>query len=74
MGIRRVDETLCIGCGTCVDQCPMDVLRMDTTGESPTAVIQYLRDCQSCALCESECPVAAIHVVPTFERRIVTAW
>ena len=74
MGIRRIDEELCIGCGTCVDQCPMDVLRMDTTSEPPKAIIQYLRDCQSCALCESECPVEAIHVVPIFERRIVTAW
>ena len=74
MGIRRIDEALCIGCGTCVEQCPMDVLRMDTSREPPKAVIQYLRDCQSCALCESECPVEAIRVVPTFERGIVTAW
>lgn len=74
MGIRTIDMALCTGCGTCVEQCPMDVLRMDTTREPPTAIIQYLRDCQSCALCEAECPVEAIHVVPTFERRMVTAW
>ena len=74
MGIRGIDEELCIGCGTCVDQCPMDVLRLDPSREPPKAIIQYLRDCQSCALCEAECPVEAIHVIPTFERRIITAW
>ena len=74
MGVRNIDETLCTGCGTCVVQCPMDVFRLVLRGKRPRAVIQYLRDCQSCALCEEECPEKAITVVPTFERRIVTAW
>ena len=74
MGIRNIDKVLCTGCGICVEQCPMDVLRMDTSGEAPKAIIQYIRDCQSCALCEEECPAEAIHVIPAFERRIVTAW
>lgn len=74
MGIGNIDADLCTGCGTCVVQCPMDVLRLDTSGERRRAVIQYLRDCQSCALCEAECPEGAITVFPTFERRIVTAW
>jgi hydrogenase-4 component H len=74
MGVRRIDEALCTGCGTCVAQCPMDVLRLDTSRERPRAVIQYLRDCQSCALCEEECPEGAITVFPSFERRVVTAW
>jgi NAD-dependent dihydropyrimidine dehydrogenase PreA subunit len=70
MGVRNIDEALCTGCGTCVAQCPMDVFRL----ERSRAVIQYLRDCQSCALCEEECPEGAITVIPTFERRVVTAW
>jgi NAD-dependent dihydropyrimidine dehydrogenase PreA subunit len=74
MGVRSIDETLCTGCGTCVAQCPMDVLRLVTAGERTRAIIQYLRDCQSCALCEAECPEGAIMVTPTFERRVVTAW
>ena len=74
MGIRRIDGSLCTGCGICVAQCPMDVLRLDTSADSPRAVIMYLRDCQSCALCEEECPEGAVTVVPTFERRVVTAW
>lgn len=74
MGVRHIDEALCTGCGICVAQCPMDVLRLVSSGEKTRAIIRYLRDCQSCALCEEECPEGAITVIPTFERRVVTAW
>ena len=70
----RIDPDLCTGCGLCVAQCPMDVLRMDDSKGQPLAVIQYLRDCQSCALCEAECPEGAVLVRPIFERRVPTAW
>jgi ferredoxin len=52
----------------------MDVLRLNTSKEPFTAFIKYLRDCQSCGLCEDECPEGAITVIPTFERRVPTAW
>ena len=74
MGIKRIDGNLCTGCGICVEQCPMDVLRLDASTASPRAVIMYLRDCQSCALCEEECPEGAVTVVPNFVRRVITAW
>lgn len=72
MGIRKIDTELCNGCRICVDHCPMDVLRMDE--DRKKAFIKYLRDCQSCLLCEIECPTQAITVMPTFERRMPLAW
>lgn len=72
MGIRKIDSRLCNGCGICVERCPMDVLRMDE--ETNKAFIKYIRDCQSCFLCEIECPEKAIEVMPLFERRKVLAW
>lgn len=72
MGVRRVDISLCNGCGICVNVCPMDVLRMDQA--SNKAFIKYLRDCQSCFLCERECPEDAIRCVAIHERRVATAW
>ncbi len=72
MGIKRVDINLCNGCGICVEHCPLDVLRMNEATNK--AFIKYIRDCQSCLLCEIECPVGAITVMPVFERRMPLAW
>ena len=68
MGIRYIDNELCDGCEICVDECPTDVLRMNE--ETNKAVIQYLRDCQNCFLCERNCPQKAIYVGVYRERRI----
>ena len=72
MGIRRIDNNLCIGCGICVDHCPMDVIRIDKKAKK--AFIKYIRDCQACFLCERDCPKDAIYVSPDKERRIPLPW
>ncbi len=73
MGIRRIDYSRCTGCGTCADNCPMDVIRMDEATKRP--VIKYLADCMSCFLCERDCPQkGAIYVSPMRERRIPLSW
>ncbi len=72
MGIRKIDYDPCNGCGICVDNCPMDVIRMDEATNKP--FIAYLRDCQSCFLCEMDCPVEAMFVTPERERRIPLPW
>lgn len=72
MGIIKIDTRLCNGCGICAEYCPMDVIRIDNATKK--AFIKYIRDCQSCFLCERECPVAAIEVLPIFERRMPLAW
>jgi adenylylsulfate reductase, subunit B len=73
MGIRKIDYTTCIGCGICVEHCPMDVIRMNKRTKRP--YIAYLKDCQSCYLCEHDCPVeGTILVVPVRERRVPLPW
>lgn len=72
MGVRHIDLILCTGCKICVDRCPMDVFRFNK--ETKKAYIKYLTDCQSCMLCERLCPVGAVYVEPTFERRIPHPW
>ena len=58
MPVENIDNDKCIGCGTCVATCPMDVFRMDKKTKKST--ITYQTDCQICHLCRIYCPVDAI--------------
>lgn len=50
----KVDETKCGGCGTCVDACPFEAIKLDNVAViDPDA-------CQSCGACTSACPCEAI--------------
>ena len=70
MAINSIDG--CIGCGTCVQSCPTDVIRMDpNTGK---AVIRYVADCQICHLCRMYCPVDAITITPDKSIPVVVSW
>ncbi len=62
MSIEIIDMNLCMGCGTCIDSCPMDVIRMDTVTQK--AVIKYPEECMVCLFCERDCPEGAITVSP----------
>ncbi|MEI3338791.1 MAG: 4Fe-4S binding protein [Eubacterium sp.] len=58
--IQTIKSESCIGCGQCVEHCPLDTLRM----KDGKAFIAYPEDCHSCYLCELICPVGAINVHP----------
>jgi len=60
MPIARYDLSICIGCGLCVDTCPMDVFRMSDDGTK--SVIAYPYNCQVCNLCATYCPTGSIMV------------
>lgn len=47
----------CIGCGTCEEQCPGDVIRMDPETNLPFN--KYPDECWYCGTCEIECPTKA---------------
>lgn len=53
-----IEKDKCDGCGTCVDECPMDVF---TVNEK--AAPANIEDCMECGLCETVCPNEAITLV-----------
>lgn len=65
MPVVEIKATLCNNCGTCVEVCPLDVLRV-SGGNTP--LIAYQEDCQSCYLCTMYCPAGAIVVTPDRAR------
>jgi NAD-dependent dihydropyrimidine dehydrogenase PreA subunit len=73
MSIERINEDNCIGCGECVLNCPMDVLRMDANAKK--AVTTYPEDCQLCHICRNLCPAeGAITITPDRCVRPVVGW
>ncbi len=52
-----IDETLCTGCGLCVDACPKDTLSM----KEEKAVVTG-PDCIHCGHCLAVCPTEAVQV------------
>jgi len=51
-----VDAELCVGCGSCVDACPMKILAL----EDGVCVITDISKCLECGTCIKECPTNAI--------------
>jgi len=43
MAVSKIDLDKCIGCGACIESCPMDVFRLDT-------VVEYRQESSPCSL------------------------
>ncbi len=72
MAIKSIDPNQCIGCGVCIETCPMDVFRQEKKGVTPT--FPYAEDCMACSLCVNYCPKNAIEVVSGQIPNIMHAW
>ncbi|MHA1109517.1 MAG: FAD-dependent oxidoreductase [Promethearchaeota archaeon] len=68
--IMQIDRDKCIGCGTCVKNCPSQAIAFNITTKHYVFGDQKIRKavidpklCLCCGLCGSECPVNAISTV-----------
>jgi len=55
----KIDTEKCIGCGTCVDVCPVGVWEL--VGEKASPV--NADECIACHACETQCPENAIEII-----------
>jgi L-aspartate semialdehyde sulfurtransferase ferredoxin len=59
----KIDEDACVGCGSCVDDCPNDVYEMDEE-KGKTKVVNE-QDCMACLSCHEICPAQAMEHLDT---------
>ncbi|MBR4656987.1 MAG: 4Fe-4S binding protein [Oscillospiraceae bacterium] len=52
---RKIDPAVCVGCGSCKSECPVDCIK-----EEDGKCVISADDCVDCGTCEGVCPVNAI--------------
>jgi len=58
----EVDETLCVGCGACVDECPIGAVRLKLNDEGEVRSNIMKTHCCGCRTCTMYCVRSAIKV------------
>lgn len=51
---RKVNESSCIACGACVNECPVGAITLEEVSNIDPNV------CIDCGACQAACPVGAI--------------
>ncbi len=63
--LAKVIDDICIGCGTCVEKCPMEAIEL----EDAIAVVNESR-CIGCGVCVHHCPEDAMELERTGNREV----
>lgn len=54
-----IEQSKCINCSTCLQICPLDVFRRDSSGQ---VVVRYPDECWHCRACVMDCPKEAVAI------------
>ncbi len=57
----KLEDTLCIGCGECVDDCPYSILALED--DLPMIVPDKMDQCIGCQHCLTICPTGALSIL-----------
>lgn len=72
MAIQKINEDKCIGCGSCVNACPADVIRLNKATQK--AFVAYADECMICLWCVSLCKANAIELTGDKLRPMLRSW
>jgi len=62
--LRTTDEDECLGCGECVEICPIDAVTMEN--DMPLVDLDW---CIGCGVCSKKCPRDAIKMIPRSDKK-----
>lgn len=62
--IVLLNTSICIGCGKCLRNCPMNVFTIKNNARTPLPINE--KNCIMCGKCEKECPADAVFIYETF--------
>jgi len=62
--LRETDQDRCIGCGDCVERCPVNAVALDPNGR-PVVDLDW---CIGCGVCVLHCPVEAARLTLRSDR------
>lgn len=60
--VHNINLDKCVGCASCVNACPNDVLELESKRHKSTVV--RFDDCKQCRACEQICPSGALTMAP----------
>lgn len=72
-GFLKVDMEICTACLACMNDCPIDCIKIDAKKDEATkerVLTRFAIDeakCMYCGLCTEPCPTGAIHFTREFE-------
>jgi bidirectional [NiFe] hydrogenase diaphorase subunit len=56
----EIDEDKCLGCCSCMENCPVGAIEVDDSGGYDKKAKVYTQNCMACHTCERYCPAGAI--------------
>ena len=70
--VSQVNETMCRGCGRCVEACPFSAINLVEKDDGRTVAYAQAALCKGCGSCAVACPTGAASVFHFDDETVLT--